>query len=351
MTVKGSRSERKTETVVSSFYIAFEGSKTEPHYLKRASELKYYDQSKCTFIPKSYMDLRKTSAPRVFYLLKDYQYWIDNGGLRCPWDVFITLLVDNVTERYKKLKKTICKETIKKHGKHTDKRYKEIETISKELYELLKSKKMLIDNIHLDVRQVLPTVKEYMSKRYEGYSFEELIADDFVPPVSFGRNHYVMVVDRDQYTPGNDDIGMIVKNCEKQDYSFIITNPNFEFWVALHYDDYDHDTMIDLIREMIDQQSRPVDERTVTGELGPRKYMRSLDPDYEKNSDFGFVTKEMVDKAIERAKQYPSDTGILKNRLTTDDLSSVGTNMGHLLELLKAGKITEPPSSRELTSS
>ncbi|KQM09849.1 hypothetical protein AOA81_06310 [Methanomassiliicoccales archaeon RumEn M2] len=113
MTIKGSRSERPKRNVVSSFYLAFEGSKTEPNYLDRMSVLKVYDKSKCTFIPKSYMDLKKTSVPQVFYFLKDYQYWIENNGTKCPWDVFITLLVDNTVRKYEKLKSRICEKTIK----------------------------------------------------------------------------------------------------------------------------------------------------------------------------------------------------------------------------------------------
>lgn len=344
MTIKGSRSERPKRNVVSSFYLAFEGSKTEPNYLDRMSVLKVYDKSKCTFIPKSYMDLKKTSVPQVFYFLKDYQYWIENNGTKCPWDVFITLLVDNTVRKYEKLKSRICEKTIKKSPRHSEERYKEIETISKELHDLLESEEKLIDKHHLDVRSVLPIVKEYMSKRYEPYDFEEIIPEDFEPPVSFGNNHYVMIVDRDQFTRGNDNIDLVVNNCKKMQYSLIVTNPNFEFWIALHFDAYNHDKMICNIKEMIDQQSKPTEDRTATGELGPLKYLLTLYPEYKKRTNFDFITKEMVNKAIERSKQYPSDMKKLKNKLTTSDLSSVGTNMGELFDLLNNVIVDDSPS-------
>lgn len=343
MTIKGSRSERPRRDVVNSFYLAFEGSKTEPNYLNRMSVLKMYDRSKCTFIPKSYLDLKKTSAPQVFYFLKDYQCWIENNGTRCPWDVFITLLVDKTVNKYEKLKSRICEKTIKQRSRHSEVKYKEIETISKELHNLLDAEKILLDKWHLDVRQVLPVVKDYMSKRYEPYDFEEIIPEDFEPPVSFGNNHYVMIVDRDQFTRGNESIDMVVSGCKKMQYSLIVTNPNFEFWIALHFNSYDHDKMIESIKEMIDQQSKPIEERTVDGDLGPLKYLLSLYPEYKKKTNFDFITKDMVNRAIERSKQYPSDMKTLKNKLTTDDLSSVGTNMGDLFDLLNNKRIDGYP--------
>ncbi len=333
MTIKGARSERKKQNVVSSTYLAFEGEKTEPHYLDRMSVLKVYN-GKCTQIPKQYLDLKKTSTPSVFYFLNDYQQWIEDYDRGCPWSIFLTLLVENTVQKYGMLKSRICRMKIDKKTNHVRKTYTEIEKINKELHDLLESKGMLIGKHRLDVRRTLPVVKEYMRERYGPYDFEEIIPEDFEPPVSFGRNRFVMVVDRDQLTPGNDNIDQYVKNCKKRHYSMILTNPNFEFWIALHSEDYNRTRMLFYIKEMIDQQSKRPEDRTISGDLGPKKYLRSLFPEYKKNSDFFFITKEMVDLAKERAKQYPSDLEVLKNKLTTEDLSSVGTNVPSLLELL-----------------
>lgn len=341
MTIKGSRSERKRRNVIGSIYIAFEGFKTEPNYFKAIDSLRLYDSSKFTLLPRNKSEKGKSNAKNVLKFLENNQRWIESNNNRCPWSIFITRLVEAIVDKYEPLEPILYRETIKKHDNHSDSIFEEIRAINDELFKLMKQEHKIIGGSDVDVVEALPIAKEYLNKRYRNYTFEEIIPNDFEPPVSFGNNHYVMIIDRDQMTNKEEMLHDVIKSCEKNGYTLVMTNPNFELWVAMHLNGYKHNDMMDCIKEMVNQQSRKKEDRTVSGELGPIKYVKTLYPAYRKNSDFKFITKEMVDTAIKRSKQYPNEIEILKNPLNDDDLSSVGTNMARLFSIFENGDTIE----------
>lgn len=89
-----------------------------------------------------------------------------------------------------------------------------------------------------------------------------------------------LVVDKDQW--GDEQLAQLHGWAQEQDnYGFALSNPKFEYWLLLHFED---GTGILSSRDCSDRLKR---------------YL----PDYDKGIDVRKITRERIDEAIRRARQ------------------------------------------------
>ena len=109
-----------------------------------------------------------------------------------------------------------------------------------------------------------------------------------------------LVVDKDQWT--DDQLSELHEWAQEADnYGFALSNPKFEFWLLLHFED----------------GSGVSNSQTCSKRL--ERYL----PEYDKDINMRKISDDMIEKAVERAKRrdtpachdWPKDTGTTVYRL------------------------------------
>ena len=122
-----------------------------------------------------------------------------------------------------------------------------------------------------------------------------------------------IIVDRDEKSFTDDQYDYVLNKCSKNDYSLFVTNPCFEFWLLMHYDD-----VTGLEEEKIRKNERINSKnRFLQTELNKR-----LDP-YKKNKYNADKLILNIDKSINNSSKYCNDIEELKYR--------IGTNLADLI--------------------
>jgi hypothetical protein len=108
-----------------------------------------------------------------------------------------------------------------------------------------------------------------------------------------------LVVDKDQWT--DEQLAVLHSWAEERDnHGFALSNPKFEFWLLLHFED-----------------GKDITSRNCTDRLRQRL------PEYDKGFDARKITQPMIEDAVRRAKQrdnppcadWPQTTGTTVYRL------------------------------------
>ena len=225
-----------------------------------------------------------------------------------------------------------------KRGVHSTITYPIFETTKENLREILDGHEMIIDNT-VEIGKALIHLNKFMEACFD---VEVLIdSSSFEKPSNLGENYYVMVVDRDQQSYSLECAKEIKEKCEKNGYGLIITNPNFELWIAMHFDGYDRDEMLECIGDLV--QKKYVDRMTRAQlgdvKLGPYKivnklFQEELGKEYKKWDDFKWAGKK-VRQALANSQSLCTDLDVLINDLTLENYpTTIGTNIGELFKLL-----------------
>lgn len=181
--------------------------------------------------------------------------------------------------------------------------YLKVENIEKACNEILQILKKEYDLIHL-VSGISDIIKD------GGLTYAE------------GFDKICLIVDRDRESfissPENNQYGYVINTCKEKGFGLYITNPCFEFWLLLHFDE-----VFELDREKILENPRVTSKRRYV-----EQELRRILPGYEKSS---YNTKEVVmriDKAVENEKKFCEDVEELENK--------VGSNLGVLIREMKS---------------
>lgn len=130
-----------------------------------------------------------------------------------------------------------------------------------------------------------------------------------------------LIVDRDKESfvsnPGNDQYSYVVEKCNEHDIDFYLTNPCFEFWLLLHFDEV---KQLDS-RQLISNPKVNSKRRYVESEL------RKLVPGYKKSNIKFESFLNNIEKAIRNEKDYCEDIDGLKTK--------VGSNIASLIAKLR----------------
>ena len=134
-------------------------------------------------------------------------------------------------------------------------------------------------------------------------------------------DYLCLVVDRDPESFTEFQFDDVLKTCKQNNFEFLISNPNFELWLLLHFDDiHDLDNEKLLKNEKINPSSKS-SIRFIPNEL--RKCLGT----YKKSRYDVTLLIKNIDKAIKNEKNYCESLPELKNEL--------GSNIGVFIEKLR----------------
>ena len=130
------------------------------------------------------------------------------------------------------------------------------------------------------------------------------------------------IVDRDRKSfvskENNDQYKYVLNKCKEKGFGFYITNPCFEFWLLLHFDN-----VFELDKNLL------LENLTINSEMNfTEKELRKLFRGYNKASYDAKYFVKRVDKAIKNEKEFCEDLEKLEYEL--------GSNVGLLIEELRS---------------
>lgn len=162
-------------------------------------------------------------------------------------------------------------------------------------------------------------IKEYEIENVVG-DISEIIKDSGLT-YSEGFDKICLIVDRDRdsfvSTPDNNQYKYVSEKCKEMGFEFYVTNPCFEFWLLLHFDE-----VLGLDREKLLQNPKVTAKRRYTEDA-----LRKIYPRYRKSSYNAEIFVKNIDKAIENEKQFCEDIEQLEY--------SVGSNIGKMILLMR----------------
>ena len=114
----------------------------------------------------------------------------------------------------------------------------------------------------------------------------------------------------------------MLNTCKENGFGFYLTNPCFEFWLLLHFDD-----ISDLVPSELLENRKVRTKRRYTEQM-LREKMSSNKSNYNKSSyDVGWFI-ERIDTAIQNEKKYCEGEDELEH--------AIGSRIGVLLQELRA---------------
>ena len=127
-----------------------------------------------------------------------------------------------------------------------------------------------------------------------------------------------IVVDRDKDSFTESQYDSVLRVCHKNHFGFYITNPCFEFWLLMHFDEV---CELDAVK-LLENPFGPSERRYTEQQL------RNILKGYEKSKYDTDILILNTDKAIETEKQFCEDEEQLKYK--------IGSNVGLLIEEMRA---------------
>lgn len=178
-----------------------------------------------------------------------------------------------------------------------------------------------LDDVVEDIESSCNKLIRVLKKEYEVVNIVEDISGiikDGGLTYEEGFDQICLIVDRDKDSfvsiPENNQYKYVLDKCREMGFHFCVTNPCFEFWLLLHFDEvFGLDS-----KKLLDNPKVTAKRRYAEDEL------RKICPGYSKNSYRPEALVINVDKAIKNEKRFCEDIEKLEY--------SVGSNIGKLIE-------------------
>lgn len=130
-----------------------------------------------------------------------------------------------------------------------------------------------------------------------------------------------MIVDRDKESffalPENNQYDYVLQTCQEKGFGFYISNPCFEFWLLLHFND-----VFELDRDKLLENPQVTAKRRYT-----EHELRKLLPGYSKRKYNADILIKNLSLALHNAEKFCQNEELL--------ISEIGTNIGKLILSLK----------------
>ncbi len=275
------------------YFIASEGSTTEPKYFDRLNKTILKENITVINILRDYANLGHSNPTHVIKLLKTF---LDNTS-------------DEIT--IKEIKNKLS------NWNHENHRKIDLENSFKKLNLMFKNDEDKVSNKQLD------TIFMYLFKN-EAY---EAVAKHFIKYFEAQDVTYSptvdslnMVIDRDKDSFTEAQYDKVIDFCQKNNINLYVSNPNFELWLYMHFASFDKENKQDLIENRkISKNGRRYIEKRLHDECG-----------YRKNSFDFKVFEPKIKEAIKREKTLTENINEIKNEL--------GTNVGILVDKMMKEK-------------
>lgn len=183
----------------------------------------------------------------------------------------------------------------------------------------------LIDNIFCDenyscnIDKFIYELNQLLNKNDSINYFIQSI-NNFKEILDFDEDFDVVciIIDRDKNSFTDSQYDKVIEICYKYDYRLGVTNPCFEFWLLLHFNDCREYSCIDIKENL---------RETTNGKNFIEKCLIKEINSYNKSRLNFNVFKDKISNAIENEKIYCEDINLLKDKIG----SSVGKIISEIL--------------------
>ncbi len=289
-------------------FLVCEGNRTEGIYFNTINELKdkigINPLIEIISIERTYTEEGWSNPKKILeQLLKDLEE-IENGKI--SYKTLVDKIIEIIMEDEKifsKISKEISSEKMIENIKNDIESLDNIVENVEEDCEFLLN--MIIKKLFLTIEEI-PNILETVLKNIENKQIT--YSEDI--------DKMCLIVDRDRKSFKEEQYNYVKEECKKKNFKLYVTNPCFEFWLLLHFDE------VHLINkeELLENKRASSKVRFVESEL--KKYFP-----YNKNKYNAELLIQKIDLAIENEKRFCEDIEGLKNEL--------GSNVGLLIQELK----------------
>ena len=298
----------KEDRTRKKYFLVFEGNRTEGIYFNTINELKgkigINPLIEIISIERTYSEYGWSNPKKILeQLLKDLEE-IEDGKLsyKTLVDKIMEIIVEDKNFSLKISKKSNLKEVIEDIENEIESLENTVKNIEEDCITLLSiiTKKVFL--VKEEIANILEKVLENIGNQQITYS-EDI-------------DKMCLIVDRDKKSFKEEQYNYVKEECKRKNFKFYVTNPCFEFWLLLHFDE-----VHSINREKLLENKRASSKvRYVESEL--KKYFP-----YNKNKYNAELLIEKIDLAIENEKRFCEDIEELKDKL--------GSNIGLLIKELK----------------
>lgn len=187
-------------------------------------------------------------------------------------------------------------------------------------------KRCLNDNVDTLAEDCSKLIK-YLNKESDVVSIVDDISDIIrASNITYDSrfDEICLIVDRDKEsflaTRENNQYGYVLKTCRERGFGFYVSNPCFEFWLLLHFDE-----VFNLDRGKLLENPQVTSKRRYT-----EYELRKLLPGYSKGKYNADVLIKNLSLALCNAEKFCQNEELL--------ISEIGTNIGKLIVLLEGRK-------------
>ena len=298
----------KEDRTIKKYFLVFEGNRTEEIYFNAINELKdkigINPLIEIISIERTYTEEGWSNPKKILeQLLKDLEE-IENGKIsyKTLVDKIIEIIMEDEKISSKILKEISSEKMIENIKNDIESLDNIVENVEEDCEFLLN---MIIKKLFLTIEEI-PNILETVLKNIENKQIT--YSEDI--------DKMCLIVDRDKKSFKEEQYNYVKEECERKSFKLYVTNPCFEFWLLLHFDE------VHLINkeELLENKRASSKVRFVESEL--KKYFP-----YNKNKYNAELLIEKIDLAIENEKRFCEDIERLKNEL--------GSNVGLLIQELK----------------
>ena len=311
----GGRKAVKSDADKIKYYLVCEGAQTEPIYFEALNRCRekagVHPRIELIPVERGYSEYRLTNPKTLAKTVKRYLDEVSEG--RISYQEVIDWILDFIREQ----------KGIKSPNQET-------KVIRAFLSNVVKSMGVKLDDTFsvADLESECQKLSVSMSK-YGPESWAVIVRDlpDIMEQAFEGYNPAVdkicLIVDRDEYGDGNftkaqyEDVREI---CHKEGFDFYPSNPCFEFWLLMHYDDV----------HTLDKTKLRENPKAGSGKKSPRYTeiaMRQFMPGYSKSNYDADALMEKIDCAVKNADMFCIDEAGLEH--------TIGSRVGLLIMALR----------------
>ncbi|WP_371544973.1 RloB family protein [Fusobacterium periodonticum] len=298
----------KEDRTIKKYFLVFEGNRTEEIYFNAINELKdkigINPLIEIISIERTYTEEGWSNPKKILeQLLKDLEE-IENGKIsyKTLVDKIIEIIMEDEKISSKILKEISSEKMIENIKNDIESLDNIVENVEEDCEFLLN---MIIKKLFLTIEEI-PNILETVLKNIENKQIT--YSEDI--------DKMCLIVDRDKKSFKEEQYNYVKEECKKKNFKLYVTNPCFEFWLLLHFDE------VHLINkeELLENKRASSKVRFVESEL--KKYFP-----YNKNKYNAELLIEKIDLAIENEKKFCENIEELKDKL--------GSNIGLLIKELK----------------
>ncbi|MGD1822515.1 MAG: RloB family protein [Pleomorphochaeta sp.] len=180
------------------------------------------------------------------------------------------------------------------------------------------SKKENISFYDNRVDDITSCISDYFLNNYSIKNVDKFIKTQFI---SFNpdKDKVCLIVDRDKKSLNKKQYYQLLRKCSESNYKLYISNPCFEFWLLLHFNE-----VFDIDKKLIEDNMKMMD--IVNPPHFTETELIKLLPEYEKNNICFKELKERISLALKNEKAFSESLLDLEG--------NIGSNVGLLIKEL-----------------